>query len=165
MEDVLRSCISIVLCFLLTGLLAPATMIAQDQVSPPPPAQEQQPGATRPFDREEQEDKASHDILNRNHLPDSNNTSVKPIEELPSAPSAIAVQTAQEPTGTAAAPAGRISGSAASQPAGVAIAPAKQRQVRSILIKVGAIAGAGIALGTVYGLSKASPPNPPGSGK
>jgi hypothetical protein len=151
-----RGLISIVLCLSLSGMLA-----AQDPMVPPPP-QEQQPSSSRPLDREQQEDKASQDILNRNHLPDS--TAKTPaIEELPAAPSTAMKAQRPEPTGTAAAPAGRISGSAASQPAGVAIAPAKQRQVRSILIKVGALAGAGIALGTVYGLSKASPATPPGS--
>lgn len=148
--------LSIVLCLSLSGVL-----VAQEPIVPPP-SQEQQNSPSRPFDREQQEDKASQDILNRNHLPNSPGTA-KSIEELPAAPSTAMRTERQEPTGTAAAPAGRISGSAASQPAGVAIAPAKQRQVRSILIKLGALAGAGIALGTVYGLSKASPPTPPGS--
>jgi hypothetical protein len=148
--------VSIMLC-----LLFPGAVMAQEPVISPPP-QEQQSSPSRPFDRQNQEDKASQDILNRNHLPNSPGAA-KPIEELPPA-SKTALQTQpQEPTGTAAAPAARISGSAASQPAGVAIAPAKQHQVRSILIKVGALAGAGIALGTVYGLSKASPSTPPGS--
>jgi hypothetical protein len=47
----------------------------------------------------------------------------------------------------------------------VAIAPPKQRQIRSLLIKLGFLAGAGIAIGTVVGLSAASPghvPNSPG---
>jgi len=154
-----RKFLSIVLCFLVTSFA-----VAQDQVSPPPPPQQEQASPSRPFDREEQENKASQDILNRNHLPDSA-PATKSIEELPSESQATVQNQAQEPTGTAAAPAGRVTGSAASQPAGVAIAPAKQRQVRSILIKMGAIAGAGIALGTVYGLSKASPSNPPGANK
>jgi len=69
----------------------------------------------------------------------------------------------QQPTGTAAAQKGKISGSALSEPAGIAIAPAKQKRVRSILIKMGFIAGAGIALGTVAALSMASPSRPPGA--
>jgi hypothetical protein len=152
----LKRLLAMALCLLLTGMA-----VAQDQVSPPPP-QDQQSSPSRPFDRQEQEDKASQDILKGSHLPDSAG-SAKSIEELPPAPQAGIQALSQEPTGTAAAPAGKITGSAASQPAGVAIAPAKQRQVRSILIKVGALAGAGIALGTVYGLSKASPSTPPGS--
>lgn len=69
----------------------------------------------------------------------------------------------QEPRGTAAAEAARTHGGAASKPAGAAIAPAKQRRTRSLLIKLGIIAGAGAALGTVYGLSKGSPSRPPGA--
>lgn len=70
-----------------------------------------------------------------------------------------------EPNGTAVAPQIQTSGGAASKPAGVAIAPPKQRRVRSLLIKLGVLAGAGIAIGTVAGLSAASPshvPNSPG---
>lgn len=70
-----------------------------------------------------------------------------------------------EPNGTAVAPQIETSGGAASKPAGVAIAPPKQRRVRSLLIKLGVLAGAGIAIGTVAALSAASPshvPNTPG---
>jgi hypothetical protein len=67
------------------------------------------------------------------------------------------------PTGTAAAPAVTTTGNAASRPAGAAIAPPKQRQVRSFLIKLGFIAGAGAALGTVAALSLSSPSRVPGS--
>jgi hypothetical protein len=67
------------------------------------------------------------------------------------------------PSGTAAAPAGRLSGNAASRPAGAAIAPPKQRQVRSFLIKLGFVAGAAAALGTVAALSMASPARVPNS--
>jgi hypothetical protein len=71
--------------------------------------------------------------------------------------------TSQEPNGTAVAPPVEVSGGAASKPAGVAIAPPKQRQVRSLLIKLGFLAGAGAAIGTVVGLSAASPGHVPGS--
>jgi len=70
-----------------------------------------------------------------------------------------------QPSGTAVAPPVQVSGGAASKPAGVAIAPPKQRQVRSLLLKLGLLAGAGVAVGTVVGLSAASPshvPNSPG---
>lgn len=71
--------------------------------------------------------------------------------------------TLQQPTGTAAAPPVTTSGNAASRPAGAAIAPPKQRQVHSLLIKVGLLAGAGVAVGTVAALSAASPSRVPGS--
>jgi hypothetical protein len=64
---------------------------------------------------------------------------------------------AQAPVGTAAAPYEKGIGVAASRPAGAVIAPAKQRRTRSFLIKVGVIVAAGVAIGTVVGLSAASP--------
>ncbi len=67
----------------------------------------------------------------------------------------------RDPLGTATAEGGRTVGGAASRPAGTAIAPAKQRQTRSFLIKLGAIAGAGIAIGTVYALSRGTSSTPP----
>jgi outer membrane biosynthesis protein TonB len=106
---------------------------------------------------------------------------VQPEQPLPDAPSATTQpspgnqpeQTApanatsssrpQEPAGTAAAGSAATVGGAASKPAGTAIAPAKQRQVRSLLIKLGAIAAAGAALGIVYGLSRSTSPKPPGA--
>ena len=66
----------------------------------------------------------------------------------------------QEPVGTAAATFIKTTGVAASRPAGAAIAPAKQRRARSILIKVAAIAGAGVAVGAVVALASASPSRP-----
>ena len=100
-------------------------------------------------------------------------------ETLPDSPGTVRAQTAdndllsssrepsptqqtdtQEPLGTAAAKSIKTTGIAASRPAGSAIAPGKQRRARSILIKVGVIAGAGVAVGTVVALSAASPSRP-----
>ncbi len=67
---------------------------------------------------------------------------------------------ATEPAGAATAEKVPTTGGAASRPAGVAIAPAKQHQTRSLLIKIGAIAAAGLAAGTVYGLSRSTPSSP-----
>jgi hypothetical protein len=72
-------------------------------------------------------------------------------------------QTSHEPLGTAAAESVQTTGVAASRPAGAAVAPAKQRRVRSILIKVGALAAAGVAIGTTMALSQGSPSKPPGT--
>jgi hypothetical protein len=69
----------------------------------------------------------------------------------------------QQPVGTAAAESIQTSGVAASAPAGTAIAPAKQRQVRSLLIRMGAVLGAGAAVGTAVALSEATPSKPPGA--
>lgn len=68
-----------------------------------------------------------------------------------------------EPVGTAAAESVPTSGVAASRPAGAALAPAKQRRIRSILIKTGALVGAGVAIGATMALSEGSPSRPPGA--
>jgi len=67
----------------------------------------------------------------------------------------------QKPVGTAAAPYEKTIGVAASRPAGAVIAPAKQRRARAIWISIAVVAGVGIAIGTVVGLSRASPSQPP----
>ena len=72
-------------------------------------------------------------------------------------------QKPQRPVGTAAAEAPKAKGVTAAEPSGVAIAPAKQRRVRTLVIKVGAIAAAGAALGTVIALTEATPSRPPGA--
>lgn len=72
-------------------------------------------------------------------------------------------QKSQRPVGTAAAEAPNVNGVTAAEPAGVAIAPAKQRRVRTIVLRVGAIIGAGAALGTVIALSAGTSSKPPGA--
>lgn len=74
-------------------------------------------------------------------------------------------QTQQQPLGAAAAEQVRTAGGAASRPAGAALAPAKQNQSRSLLIKTGAIVAAGIAIGTIYGLTRGTSSVPPNSGR
>jgi cytoskeletal protein RodZ len=71
--------------------------------------------------------------------------------------------TQTQPLGTAAAEKGVTRGGAASRPAVTAIAGTKQRQSRSLLIKLGAVAAAGVALGTVYALTKGTSSTPPGA--
>ncbi len=78
-------------------------------------------------------------------------------------PIRIKAQKPQRPVGTAAAEAPTVSGVTAAQPAGVAIAPAKQRRVRTLVLKVGAIVGAGVAVGTVIALTAATSSKPPGA--
>lgn len=72
-------------------------------------------------------------------------------------------QATQKPVGTAVAEAPNAGGVAASQPAGVAIAPAKQRRVRTIILRMGAILGAGAAVGSVVALTAATSSKPPGA--
>src|SRR5450755_3462069 len=90
----------------------------------------------------------------------------QPQASPPQSPQQIApsqASQAQKPVGTAVAAAPYVSGVAASQPAGVAIAPAKQRRVRTIMLSLGAILGAGVALGSVAALTQATPSKPPGA--
>ena len=172
--------LGVILMLMLSGLLQPAMLLAQ-QAPTEPPAQTQDPQAQPPQSappqgdnqaqpaeenpaRQDVEDKASQELINRDHLPDSPGAA-KPRPEQEKVTPAVAQQPVRsaQPTGTAAAQAGKLSGNAASRPAGAAIAPAKQRQVRSFLIKMGVIAGAGVAIGTVAALSKGSPSRPPGT--
>jgi len=72
-------------------------------------------------------------------------------------------QPSNEPQGAATAERVPTAGGSAAKPAGVAIAPAKQHRTRSLLIKFGALAAAGVAAGTVYALSRGTSSNPPGT--
>jgi hypothetical protein len=65
-----------------------------------------------------------------------------------------------QPMGTAVAPAQPAGGVAATRPAGAAIAPAKQKRSHTLLIRWSLIIGAAVAVGTVVGLSSASPSRP-----
>lgn len=128
---------------------------------------------------------ASHDpdkggVLASAELPDSPGTTLSLLQasgnssqqgtaqpqNAPPPPSDQKAQTQeqpQRPVGTAAAEAPKVSGITAAQPAGYAIAPAKQRRVRTIVLRTGAIIGAGAALGTVIALTAATPSKPPGA--
>lgn len=70
---------------------------------------------------------------------------------------------APEPLGTAAAESVRTAGNSASKPAGEAVAPARQHRMRSMLIKLGAIAAVGVAVGSVAAMSRGTPSTPPNS--
>lgn len=78
---------------------------------------------------------------------------------VPSAPEQQQNETSPA-VGTAAAPYEKPMGIAASRPAGAVIAPAKQKRAHSFLIRVALVAGAAVAVGTVVGLSEASPSRP-----
>jgi hypothetical protein len=67
------------------------------------------------------------------------------------------------PSGAAGAKMPHAKGAPAARPLGAAIAPAKQRGRRSLLIKVGLVAGACVAVGSVFALSKGSSAKPPGA--
>jgi hypothetical protein len=87
----------------------------------------------------------------------------RPASQPQSQSSQAPASSPQRPVGTAAAETSNASGVAASQPAGVAIAPAKQRRVRTMVLRIGALVGAGVAVGTVVALTQATPSKPPGA--
>ncbi len=152
--------------------LASAAAPQTQNPSPTAPAQNQQQPSASP---DQQQPTPGNNPGSA--MPNPAQPPLKPVETLPEAPSATQQQQQnqqqnanaqsssqqQAPAGAAAAQAGQTAGGAASKPAGTAIAPAKQRQVRSLLIKIGAIAGAGLALGTVYALTRATGSKPPGA--
>jgi hypothetical protein len=92
----------------------------------------------------------------------------KQDDSLPDAPQAQSAQPpgqqpASTPSGTAGAKAANVKGAPVAQPVGAAVAPARQHGHRSFLIKLGLVAGAGIAVGTAVALSERSPSRPPGA--
>ena len=99
----------------------------------------------------------------------SNTAGQKQDESLPDAPQSQSTQTpssqqpATVPSGVAGAKAPNVKGAPVAQPAGAAIAPVRQRGHRSLLIKLGLLAGAGIAVGSVVALSEKSPARVPGA--
>ncbi len=94
-----------------------------------------------------------------NPAPQNPESSTEPLPATPQ-PQMKAEPQMQEPLGTATAEGVPTVGGAASRPAGEAIAPSKQNQKRSLLIKVGLIAAAGVAGGTVYALTKGTSGRP-----
>jgi hypothetical protein len=87
-----------------------------------------------------------------------------PAQSAPAQPIQAAPQPATpKPEGTAAAGANPATGVAASQPAGMAIAPAKQHRTRTLVLRTGAILGAGVALGSVIALTQGTSSKPPGA--
>jgi hypothetical protein len=92
----------------------------------------------------------------------SSPSNIAPAQNGSANPGSSRSENGQQPVGAAAAQLGRTTGGAASKPAGAALAPTQQRRSRSLLLKLGLLAGAGIAVGSVAALSKASPSKPPG---
>jgi hypothetical protein len=77
-----------------------------------------------------------------------------------STPTGEQAQGLQRAVGTAGAPAPAVLPVAAAEPTGIAMAPAKQRRVRKIVLKVGALVGASAALSAVLILTKTTPGKP-----
>jgi outer membrane biosynthesis protein TonB len=166
MKLIITRLLVVVVAFALCGL--PEAMQAQDAQSTTQPATTQNPqqqrgnttvdpsqGPLTPIPTETPQPTA----------PDQNQVTNPSPAPPQTQPATAQPQRQQEPLGAAAAEGVKTEGGGASRPAGAAIAPAKQRQVRSFLLKFGAIAAAGVAIGTVYALSKGTSSTPPGSGR
>jgi len=98
--------------------------------------------------------------------PQSSTASQKQDDSLPDAPqpqsqTPAGQQSPATPSGAAGAKAANVKGAPVARPAGAAVAPARQRGHRSLLIKLGVVAGAGIAVGSVIALAERSPSRPP----
>lgn len=78
-------------------------------------------------------------------------------------PAQTSTQQTNTPSGAAGAKAATTKGAPVAQPAGAAVAPARERGHRSLLIKLGLLAGAGVAIGSAVALSHGSPSRPPGA--
>src|ERR1700749_4245101 len=124
---------------------AQSSSTTQNQPGPAAAPPSQQPDATK-------------SNANDQSYPDAPSPSSSQSNEVPA--SADQQNGETKPLGTAAAPYTKPSGVMGSRPAGAVIAPAKQRRVHAILISVGIVVGAGIAIGTVAALSKGSPSRP-----
>ena len=132
---------------LLLAIPLAATASAQQQTAPASPAEATQPAQSSPTARPQSANVPS--------APD-------PQAAAPTAQSADKQNEsdANKPVGTAIAPYEKTMGVTASRPAGAVIAPAKQRRIRAIVIKIGVIAAAGVAIGTVAALSHSSTSQP-----
>lgn len=164
----------------------------QNTQAAPNPVANAQTGASAPAQNSAQAPQTQQPAASQSTIPDPSQAPLQPVPSnvpddesaAPNAPSAVQQdQTAQKPVtktlsapaaqvqrptiplGTATAQEGVTRGGLASKPAGTAIAPAKQRQVRSVLIKLGLVAAGAAAIGTVVGLSRSTSSVPPGAPK
>lgn len=144
---------------------SPATEPTQSQSSPPTAKPPQTP-TSAPIRPAEGEAPEGNNAQEPAALPDSPSASQTQAVQAPEkTPQFEGLSQQAQPAGTAAAESMAPSGPAASKPAGSAMAPGKQRMSRSFLIKMGALLGAGAAIGTVFALSASSPSRPPGAAR
>jgi hypothetical protein len=151
-------------CFLIAALTG-AFLISSEM---PLLANPQQSGQSQ-----SSQSSSSQSSSNQASADQSSSTEMQKADDpLPDAPQPQSVQTqsaqpqqqsTQTPSGAAGAKAANVKGAPVAQPVGAAVAPARQRGHRSLLIKIGLLAGAGIAVGTVVALSEKSPTRPPGA--
>lgn len=154
----------VTLCFALIGTADMA--LAQQTARPQDPALQNQSNIPQTISPQQPVEPEPTDTAQpEENLPDAPSAQPQTTTVEPAQPATTTVQQppAQQtnPLGTAAAERAVTRGGAVSKPAGIAIAPVKQRQVRSFLLRLGAIAAGGVALGTIYALTKSSKSTPP----
>jgi len=162
---------------LVAAFWLPQQLIAQNTIAPADqPAQTDQTPATGNAQTPQQTPAASGATVNPSQAPlqpvttypDASGNQQQPNTSAgtPQAPQPKQQPRTQqtEPQGAATAERLPTAGGSAAKPAGVAIAPAKQHRTRSLLIKFGALAAAGVAAGTIYALSRGTSSTPPGTG-
>src|SRR4029434_4193795 len=158
------------ICRLFKIVLVVLLSVAVSMAAEPFPQDPQQPAQTepsRPADDSQQalaRDSGTGATANTPlaELPDAR-SSAAPVQQKQNDSAAQTQNPAAVPSGTAGAKAAPAKGAPASRRVGSAIAPAKQRERRSLLIKMGLVAGACVAVGTAVALSKGSPSRPPGA--
>jgi cytoskeletal protein RodZ len=150
------------------GLLTTAFLLSSEMPLLASPPQDSQSNSSQSSSSQSSSSPASASPTATSPTGASQAGTTKPEDSLPDAPQATPqAQTGQQqepaPSGTAGAKAANVKGAPVAQPAGAAVAPARQRGHRSLFIKLGLLAGAGIAVGTVVALSAKSQPRPPGA--
>jgi hypothetical protein len=144
----------------------PVPTPAEHSLQPVPPMPPLPPEEQLAQSTQAEQDLTSQDLTSQNLTSQgvaSEEQSSQNVPPIP-APQPQQQQTSpKEPLGTAAAETVPTLGVAASRPAGAALAPAKQRRVRTILIRMGAVIGVGAAVGATMALSEGSPSKPPGA--
>jgi hypothetical protein len=155
-------------CFLII-VMTGAFLISSEM---PLLASPQQSGQTQSTPSSSDQSSSGQSVVAQPSSAEGNNKAQEADDPLPDAPQAQSTQpqsaqtqqqSAQTPSGAAGAKAANVKGAPVAQPVGAAVAPARQRGHRALLIKIGLLAGAGIAVGTVVALSEKSPTRPPGS--
>jgi cytoskeletal protein RodZ len=143
----------------LVGMLMSAVSLSAE----PAPQNTQEPVQTQPSRAPDnaQSSQQTATSPNSTELPDAPTTAQASSQER-SDPSQ-AQNPGSVPSGAAGAKMPHAKGAPAARPLGAAIAPAKQRGRRSLLIKVGLVAGTCVAVGSVFALSKGSSAKPPGA--
>lgn len=159
-QRIFTSFMTVVLGIVLCGVPELAQALQQQDSTAPQGSQQGQNGTT--FDPSKgplQPVPTQNEPATQNGPPTNPESSTEVSPATP-APQPKPEQQMQQPLGAATAEGVPVVGGAASRPAGEAIAPAKQKQRRSLLIKIGLIAAVGVAGGVIYGLSKGTPSKP-----